>query len=99
MGITVCIAAGNSCFNLDDVTNPLPDSGCTVVGASFPGAPHCRIPFSNFDKGGRNAGSNTVHVSAWGMCVASTGFSGNLRLPGGDVNRSYCSDFNGTSAA
>lgn len=98
LGITTCIAAGNDCFNVDDSPN-LGDSGAIVVGASYPGFRHCRLSFSNFDQGTANTGSNTVHVNAWGECVASTGGSANLFFPSQNWNRSYCTDFNGTSAA
>ncbi len=101
LGITCCIAAGNDCANLDD-NNDFGDSGGVVVGACTPGRPNTRLTFSNFfSSGDSSAGGNgnVVHVSGWGECVPTLAGSGNVRLPGGNWNRSYCNNFNGTSAA
>jgi hypothetical protein len=98
LGITVLIAAGNDCANLDDATD-LGESGGIVVGACTPGRPHGRLTFSNFFQDGDVGQSNIVHFSGWGECVPSLAGSANVRFPNNNWNRSYCSDFNGTSAA
>jgi hypothetical protein len=97
LGITVCVAAGNDCFNLDNAQD-LGDSGAVVVGACSPGSPHYRLSFSNFCTGPSLERSNIVHLKAWGEAVATCGY-GVLPLPDGDPNRSYTPVFGGTSAA
>jgi hypothetical protein len=98
LGITVCVAAGNSCFNLDDAED-FGDSGCIVVGAGTPGRNHPRLTFSNFYQEGAGTQGNIVHVQAWGQCVPALAGTANVWFPGGNWNRSYCNNFNGTSAA
>lgn len=104
LGITVCIAAGNACYNLDDAPD-LGDSGAMVVGACSPGFPWYRLIFSNYCTdpgpvlpGGVIERSNIVHIKAWGTGVATCGY-GDLSLPDGDRWRSYTVSFGGTSAA
>ncbi len=97
LGITVCVAAGNSCFNLDGA-NDFGESGGIVVGAGTPGRLHERLTFSNYFQTNANVG-NRVHMQAWGESVPALGGTGNVWLPGGNWNRSYCNNFNGTSAA
>ena len=104
IGITTCVAAGNGCDNLSQTAVNLGDSGAIVVGAGQPGAPHCRLSFSNFfDTGDLATDSDVVHVQAWGTAVTTTGkcFGRTLFNPGpaGDPNRTYCNSFGGTSAA
>jgi len=84
------------------------DSGAIVVGAIYPGCSglfncYCRLGFSNFCTGCDAA--NSVHISAWGQSVATTGGSGVL-YKGEDLgsgsptqNRTYTHSFSGTSAA
>jgi len=105
LGITACIAAGNSCINLDNADD-LGDSGGIVVGACSPGTPHYRLAFSNYhlapDPGATR--SNVVHLRAWGSNVVTTGY-GDLFAPAGPpgsgVNplRAYTATYGGTSAA
>ncbi|MCP3904022.1 MAG: S8 family serine peptidase, partial [Planctomycetes bacterium] len=99
LGITVCVAAGNDCYNLDNAED-LGDSGAIVVGACSPGSPHYRLAFSNFctDPPADNSRSNMVHLKAWGEAVTTCGY-GVLPLPDGDITRSYTPVFGGTSAA
>jgi len=97
LGITVCVAAGNDCFNLDDAPD-LGDSGAIVCGASSPGTPYYRLAFSNFCTNPDNERSNIVHLKAWGTYVASCGY-GDLAAEDGDPYRSYTIGFGGTSAA
>ncbi|MEE9296472.1 MAG: S8 family serine peptidase, partial [Phycisphaerae bacterium] len=103
LGITCCISAGNDCCNLDEDDDDgaaLGDSGAIVVGAGFPGAPFCRLGFSNHS----DCDTGRVHCQAWGTGVATTGY-GDLFNPGaefpeqGDPNRSYTQTFGGTSSA
>jgi hypothetical protein len=102
LGITVCVSAANSCINLDNAED-FGDSGAMVVGAGTPGRDHTRLTFSNYYQDGTplgdDANGNVVHIQGWGASVPSLGGSANLNFPGGNWNRSYCSDFNGTSAA
>lgn len=103
LSITVCVAAGNDCFNLDDAPD-LGDSGATVVGACSPGAPRYRLAFSNYCTDPDLARSNIVHLKAWGEKVATLGY-GDLQAPdaglgaGPIMQRSYTAGFSGTSAA
>lgn len=103
LGITSCISAGNDCCNLDEddaAGAALGDSGAIVVGAGQPGAPYCRLGFSNHS----DCGTGRVHCQAWGTAVATTGY-GTLFNPGtelpdlGEPLRRYANDFGGTSAA
>lgn len=98
IGITVCIAAGNDCANLDDA-NDLGDSGGIVVGAATPGRTFGRLTFSNFYQQGTAANGNIVHFSGWGESVPALAGSADVFFPDNNWNRSYCNDFNGTSAA
>jgi hypothetical protein len=103
IGIVVCMAAGNSCFDLDDATLEDPidgDSGGIVVGAGSPGFPYYRLAFSNFYTGDKfaNLDPDMVHVQAWGTLVTTCGY-GDLYYPDGDENRAYTATFGGTSAA
>ena len=103
LGITCCVSAGNDCCNLDEDDADgaeLGDSGAIVVGAGQPGAPFCRLGFSNHS----DCGTGRVHCQAWGTAVATTGY-GTLFNPGaelpelGEPLRRYANDFGGTSAA
>jgi hypothetical protein len=101
LGITCCVAAGNSCSNLDDCDD-FGDSGGIVVGAGTPGRVHDRLIFSNFYQNpGANpaVNGNMVHMQAWGSNVPATGGTANVFHPASNWNRSYCNNFNGTSAA
>lgn len=97
LGITVLIAAGNDCYNLDNAPD-LGDSGAMVIGACSPGYPWYRLAFSNFCTNPTNTRSNIVHVKAWGTRVATCGYGG-LAFPDEDPYRSYTLSFGGTSAA
>lgn len=105
LGITVCIAAGNDCYNLDDAPD-LGDSGGVVVGACSPGSNQYRLGFSNRfrEADPQMERSNIVHARAWGSFVASAGY-GNLFAVDGPAgsgvnrNRTYTINFGGTSAA
>lgn len=95
MGVTSCIAAGNSCCNLDGVAQfQGQESDAIIVGAVTPGFPYCRLGFSNFCQTCSDA--HAVHIAAWGAGVATLGY-GDLLLEGN--MRSYTMQFNGTSAA
>jgi hypothetical protein len=100
LGITTCVAAANSCMNLDDVDD-LGDSGAIVVGGCNPGRDYCRWILSNhFEEGSSaDARSNNVHICAWASHLVTTGHDGNIFLPDGDFNRSYTNGFGGTSGA
>ncbi|MCI0365957.1 MAG: S8 family serine peptidase [Phycisphaerales bacterium] len=100
LGVTTCIAAGNSCFEVGDLPNEdFGDSGAVVVGASLPGFPYCRIPFSNHHEDATAIVSKTVHVSGWGTCMTTCGGDAGLFFPNDNWNRSYTATFGGTSAA
>lgn len=99
LGITTCLAAGNSCRKLDTLPSDLGDSSAIVVGAGSPGVPYFRLVFSNHFEDLPVGDSRHVDVQAWGECVTSTGGSPNLFFPGSNWNRSYTSGFNGTSSA
>jgi hypothetical protein len=97
LGITVCVAAGNDCNDLSELTSPeLGDSGGILVGACTPGEPYCRIDFSNYSRGTNITSSRFIHLMAWGTLVASTGY-GDLFYDGSA--RAYTQFFGGTSAA
>lgn len=97
MGIITCVAAGNSCANLDDFDDN-GDSGAIVVGACTPGSPWCRLTFSNYSRTVPPGHSSRIVCCAWGTWVASPGY-GDLFSPDGNPNRSYSVSFGGTSAA
>ncbi len=99
LGVTVFVAAGDFCQNLDDIGDDLGDSGAIIVGAAAPGTPFCRVATSNYYQQAPVTSSNRVHMSGYGQLVATTGGSGDLFLPNGNWNRSYTSTFSGTSAA
>ena len=64
LGITTCVAAGNSCFKLDDLpSGNLGDSGAIVVGACTPGEDYCRLTFSNHFE--------NLEEGAWGQPLRS----------------------------
>jgi serine protease len=78
----------------------LKDSGAIIVGAGDhrvfyePGSNrglHFRSPDSNF--------GTRVDCYAWGDGIYTTGFPDTIRNPGTPLNRSYRSDFGGTSGA
>jgi hypothetical protein len=97
LGITVCIAAGNSCYNLDNAPGG-EDTGAIVVGGCSPGAPWFRWQLSNFATSGDITVSNVVHVPAWAQAVTTTGY-GIAFFPNEDPLRAYTPNFGGTSAA
>ncbi|MHC5022638.1 MAG: S8 family serine peptidase, partial [Planctomycetota bacterium] len=98
LGILNFVAAGNGCSNLDELDEILDenglDSGAVVVGACTPGAPYCRLSFSNHFTDSQNV----VHVAAWGSNVTAPGY-GSLFRPDGDEYRTYTNSFSGTSSA
>jgi hypothetical protein len=96
VGITSCIAAGNSSCNLDTTEEFGDDSGAFIVTAVTPGVPFCRLPFSNHSE--QDADGGIADYSAWGMLVATLGY-GDLFGPIDDPNRWYTTTFGGTSAA
>jgi hypothetical protein len=108
LGVTCCVAAGNSCCDLDqcpqagDFTGADPRADCDAIIVSActpgrgPGNEHCRLSFSNFCTTCSDEGA--VHVSAWGTSVATLGY-GTLFNGDGSPNRTYSNDFGGTSAA
>jgi hypothetical protein len=102
-GITVCIAAGNECCNLDSTAQFQGlDSDAIIVGAGWPGNTHCRLGFSNHCVACE--GANQVHCQAWGSNVSTLGY-GDLFFGADPANddghkvRSYTTTFGGTSAA
>ncbi len=108
-GVTCCIAAGNSCCNLDEFPQAGSlDCDAIIVGACYPGGSgfnaFCRLNFSNFC--GTCEQPAAIHISAWGDAVATLGyglagggiFTGN-DPGGGPLNRTYTNSFGGTSAA
>jgi hypothetical protein len=98
-GITVCCSAGNDCANLEE-QNADPgteaDTNAIIVGACTPGEPFCRLGFSNHYESDT---IRTVHVSAWGEGVTTTGGRPDLFNVPGNPNLGYTSSFNGTSSA
>ena len=93
-GVIVVAAAGNGTQDLDSPVyaeyRSRGDSGAIIVGAGSASTAHEPLWFSTY--------GNRVNVQGWGESVVTTG-GGDLAQPGGDVNQSYTSGFNGTSSA
>jgi hypothetical protein len=99
LGITNVLAAGNSCCNLDGLAqNAAGDCDAVIVGACSPGAPRCRLGFSNYCIDCAPIDS-LVHVNAWGSNVTTLGYGDAFTDLSNDGNRRYTVSFNGTSAA
>ena len=101
LGIIVIEAAGNGDQDLDtwnpgglfilDRSRPeFRDSRAIMVGASVSAVPHERISFSNY--------GSRIDCYGWGEDIVTAGY-GDLDDGGGDDNRTYTSDFGGTSGA
>lgn len=95
-GIIVVTGAGNGACNLLQQPHAGDDSGAIVCGANTPGIPYTRLGFSNFCNDCQEVDGDIIHVSAWGVAVATLGF-GDL-WDNGDSS-SYTNSFSGTSAA
>ena len=93
-GATVCLAAGNGGYSLDELVEQgiIEDHGASggyLVGACSSDKGD-RLGFSNY-------GSGTL-FNSWGEDVATTGY-GDLFYPDNDNNRSYTRFYSGTSSA
>jgi hypothetical protein len=100
LGITVCMPAGNDCYNLDAAPD-LGDSGGMVVGGCMPAFPYVRNPFSNFCTNVAQdlTRSNIVHACAWAERVVGAGYGDLFRGQDDPSGRCYTAQFSGTSAA
>ncbi len=113
LGITSCIAAGNSSAAVEAEGGEI-RSGALIVGACWPGqqvipnnpgGAYCRLAFSCwFDGETENA---AVDVMSWGTAITTTGYGALFNgqtAPGTpplevDRLRDYTAGFNGTSGA
>jgi Subtilase family len=98
-GIIVVEAAGNGFRDLDNpifqnkFNRDMRDSGAILVGAGAPpsgnhGPDRSRLNFSNW--------GSIIDVQGWGREVVTTGYGD---LQNGEENKSYTSEFSGTSSA
>jgi subtilisin family serine protease len=101
-GIIVIEAAGNGSYDLDNETNESElkvlnrnsqdflDSGAIMVGAAESILPHNRAEFSNY--------GSRIDCYGWGENIVTVGY-GDLDDGLGSDNRTYTSNFGGTSGA
>jgi hypothetical protein len=113
LGITSCIAAGNSSAAVEPEGGEI-RSGALIVGASWPGqqlfpinpgGSYCRLAFSCWHAGDDEL--SVVDLMAWGTGIATTGYGATFNgqtAPDtppleADRLRDYTGGFNGTSGA